>query len=75
MSEVRVILRFNGDSQDLTRQAAAATLAIDSGMEPGGIWGVTVDGRLYGVKRNKAGSVSVWPSSSPRSSSADRGTR
>jgi len=58
----RIILRYDGDDSDIARQATAATRALQDGLQPGGLYGVIVGGRSYGVKRNDAGSVSVFPS-------------
>jgi hypothetical protein len=58
---VRIILRYSPGSYDLTAQARAALTALEGNIQPGELWGVRIDGAAFGVKRNDAGSVSVFP--------------
>lgn len=57
---MRVILVYNGDVSDLAIQAMAAKSAIDHGIKEGGIFGVQIGDRYYGIKRNKC-SLRVYP--------------
>lgn len=58
---VRIILRYRSGLYDLTAQARAALEALERGIKPGELWGMRFDGLGFGVKRNDAGSVSVFP--------------
>ena len=58
---VRIILRYRDGESYLREQVAAAEAAINAGLKPGDLAGVMINARIYGVKRNKAGSISVSP--------------
>lgn len=57
---MRVILDYDGDVADLAIQAMAAKSAIDGGIKEGGLFGVQIGERYYGIKRNKC-SLRVYP--------------
>lgn len=57
---MRIILAYDNDTADLAIQVMAAKSALDGGLQVGGVFGVRIGDRYYGIKRNK-GSLRVYP--------------
>lgn len=55
-----MLLVIDYDAGNLLEQAKAAHFAINEGIKPGQLWGMRVDGRHFGVKRNKT-TIRVYP--------------